>query len=95
MLRDGRADVALMHAPFNSLTGFDSEELMTEGQIAVLPAGHPLAAHGSLSPADVVSVPTAPRSPTSGSAKRCSATCSADTGRSTIPDRPTRDAGVA
>jgi hypothetical protein len=24
-LRDGRADVALMHAPFNSLAGFDSE----------------------------------------------------------------------
>ncbi|MFF0588186.1 LysR substrate-binding domain-containing protein [Streptomyces sp. NPDC003781] len=41
MLRDGRADVALMHAPFNSLAGFDSEELMTEGQIAVLPVGHP------------------------------------------------------
>ncbi|GAA2975424.1 MULTISPECIES: LysR family transcriptional regulator [Streptomyces] len=60
MLRDGRADVALMHAPFNSLTGFDSEELMTEGQIAVLPAGHPLAAHSSLSLADVVSVPGLP-----------------------------------
>ncbi|WP_372348624.1 LysR substrate-binding domain-containing protein [Streptomyces sp. KL116D] len=44
MLRDGRADVALMHAPFNSLAGFDSEELMTEGQIAVLLAGHRLAA---------------------------------------------------
>jgi DNA-binding transcriptional LysR family regulator len=47
MLRDGRADVALMHAPFNTLTGFDSEELLTEGQIAILPAAHPLAAPGS------------------------------------------------
>lgn len=57
MLRDGRADVALMHAPFNSLAGFDSEELMTEGQIAVLPAGHPLAARRTLSVADCLGRP--------------------------------------
>ena len=60
LLRDGRADVALMHAPFNSLAGFDSEELMTEGQIAILPAGHPLAAHRTLSLADVTDVPDLP-----------------------------------
>ncbi|CAL9516183.1 HTH-type transcriptional regulator HdfR [Streptomyces sp. enrichment culture] len=60
MLRDGRADVALMHAPFNSLAGFDSEELRTEGQIAVLPAGHPLAARGSLSLAEVAGIPGLP-----------------------------------
>ncbi|WP_234536787.1 LysR family transcriptional regulator [Streptomyces shenzhenensis] len=60
MLRDGRADVALMHKPFNSLAGFDSEELMTEGQIAVLPAGHPLAARKALSLADVSDVPGLP-----------------------------------
>jgi len=60
MLRDGRADVAFMHKPFNSLAGFDSEELMTEGQIAVLPAGHPLAARKSLSLADVGDVPDLP-----------------------------------
>ncbi|MFG3257389.1 LysR family transcriptional regulator [Streptomyces sp. NPDC048172] len=60
MLRDGRADVALMHTPFNSLAGFDSEELMTEGQIAVLPAGHPLAAHRTLSLAEVTDVPGLP-----------------------------------
>jgi DNA-binding transcriptional LysR family regulator len=60
MLRDGRADVALMHKPFNSLAGFDSEELMTEGQIAVLPAGHPLAARKSLSLADVEDIPDLP-----------------------------------
>ncbi|MDQ0779440.1 DNA-binding transcriptional LysR family regulator [Streptomyces aurantiacus] len=60
MLRDGRADVALMHKPFNSLAGFDSEELMTEGQVAVLPAGHPLAAHRTLSMADVSDVPDLP-----------------------------------
>ncbi|MFJ3213704.1 MULTISPECIES: LysR family transcriptional regulator [Streptomyces] len=60
MLRDGRADVALMHAPFNSLVGFDSEELMTEGQIAILPAGHPLAARRSLTVAEVTDLPDLP-----------------------------------
>ncbi|MFJ1584584.1 LysR family transcriptional regulator [Streptomyces sp. NPDC088197] len=60
MLRDGRADVALMHKPFNSLAGFDSEELMTEGQIAILPAGHPLATRKVLSLADVTDLPDLP-----------------------------------
>jgi DNA-binding transcriptional LysR family regulator len=60
LLRDGRADVALMHAPFNSLAGFDSEELLTEGQIAILPARHPLAARKALSLADVSDVPDLP-----------------------------------
>jgi DNA-binding transcriptional LysR family regulator len=60
MLRDGRADVALMHAPFNSLAGFDSEELLTEGQIAILPARHPLAAHRTLSLAEVSDIPGLP-----------------------------------
>ncbi|MEW2166032.1 LysR family transcriptional regulator [Streptomyces sp. NPDC007084] len=60
MLRDGRADVALMHAPFNSLAGFDSEELMTEGQIAVLPAAHPLAARSTLTLADITGLPGLP-----------------------------------
>ncbi|MFE0476898.1 LysR family transcriptional regulator [Streptomyces sp. NPDC058947] len=60
MLRDGRADVALMHAPFNSLAGFDSEELLTEGQIAILPARHPLAARRTLTLADVTDIPDLP-----------------------------------
>jgi DNA-binding transcriptional LysR family regulator len=60
MLRDGRADVALMHAPFNSLAGFDSEELLTEGQIAILPAAHPLAARTTLTLADVSDIPGLP-----------------------------------
>ncbi|MFF4445400.1 LysR family transcriptional regulator [Streptomyces sp. NPDC001502] len=59
-LRDGSADVALMHVPFNSLAGFDSEELMTEGQLAVLPAGHPLAARNTLSMADISDLPGLP-----------------------------------
>ncbi|MFF2993653.1 LysR family transcriptional regulator [Streptomyces sp. NPDC057950] len=60
LLRDGRADVALMHTPFNSLAGFDSEPLLAEGQIAVLPARHPLAAREALSLADVSDVPGLP-----------------------------------
>ncbi|MEU7860726.1 LysR family transcriptional regulator [Nonomuraea sp. NPDC049141] len=60
LLRDGRADVALMHKPFNSFAGFDSEELMTEGQIAILPARHPLAARKTLSLADVSDVSDLP-----------------------------------
>ncbi len=60
MLRDGRADVALMHTPYNSLAGFDSEQLLTEGQIAILPAGHPLAAHQTLSLADISDIPDLP-----------------------------------
>jgi DNA-binding transcriptional LysR family regulator len=60
MLRDGRADVALMHTPFNSLAGFDSVELMTEGQVAILPAGHPLAARKVLSLAEISEVPDLP-----------------------------------
>jgi DNA-binding transcriptional LysR family regulator len=60
MLRDGRADVALMHTPFNSLAGFDSVGLMTEGQVAILPASHPLAARKSLSLAEISDVPDLP-----------------------------------
>jgi len=34
----------VLHRPFDATTGFDTEELHTEGQVAVLPAGHPLTA---------------------------------------------------
>jgi DNA-binding transcriptional LysR family regulator len=60
MLRDGRADVALMHTPFNSLAGFDSVELMTEGQVAILPASHPLGARKTLSLNEISAVPDLP-----------------------------------
>nr|WP_031011734.1 LysR family transcriptional regulator [Streptomyces sp. NRRL F-5727] len=68
LLRDGRADAALMYTPWNSLAGFDSEPLTTEGQVAVLPAGHPLAARATLSLAEVRDVPDLPlaRWPTRG-----------------------------
>jgi DNA-binding transcriptional LysR family regulator len=60
LLRNGRADAALMQTPFESLTGFDSEALLTEGRIAVLPAAHPLATHQTLSLADITDVPDLP-----------------------------------
>jgi DNA-binding transcriptional LysR family regulator len=60
LLRDGRADVALLHTPFNSLAGFDSEELMTEGQIAILPAGHRLAKRKTLTLAEISDLPDLP-----------------------------------
>ncbi|OLB73833.1 MAG: LysR family transcriptional regulator [Actinobacteria bacterium 13_2_20CM_2_71_6] len=60
LLRDGRADVALLHRPFDSTTGFDTEELYTEGQVAVLPAGHPLTGRPHLRIADVTALPDLP-----------------------------------
>lgn len=53
MVRDGRADLALLHRPQNDLTGLDSEDLLVEGQVAVLPDGHPLAARTAVSMADL------------------------------------------
>ena len=59
-LRDGRADVALLHRPFDSVTGLDFEELTTESQVAVLPAGHPLSTRTALQLAELDSVPDLP-----------------------------------
>ena len=60
LLRDGRADVALLHRPFDSTAGFDTEELCTEGQVVVLPAGHPLTGRAHLRMADVTALPGLP-----------------------------------
>jgi DNA-binding transcriptional LysR family regulator len=60
LLRDGRADVALMHRPFDDLAGFDTEDLHVEGQVAIVPAGHPLASRDQLTMADVRDVPGLP-----------------------------------
>lgn len=60
LLRDGRADVALMHRPVDDLAGFDTEDLCVEGQVAILPAGHPLASRDQLTLADVRDVPNLP-----------------------------------
>src|SRR6202050_321666 len=48
MLREGQADAALLHAPPDELGGLDTETLLTEAPVAVLPASHPLAQRASL-----------------------------------------------
>jgi DNA-binding transcriptional LysR family regulator len=53
MLRDGHADVALLYAPPEELGGLDTETLLAEAPVAVLPASHPLAQRASLHMADL------------------------------------------
>ncbi len=53
MLRDGHADVALLYAPPEELGGLDTETLLVEAPVAVLPASHPLAQRASLRMADL------------------------------------------
>ncbi|MFI5909717.1 LysR family transcriptional regulator [Dactylosporangium sp. NPDC051541] len=59
-LRDGRADVALLHLPYDSPVGFDTEELTTERQVVVLPAGHSLTVRPHLRMADITGLPDVP-----------------------------------
>ena len=60
VLRDGRADVALLHRPFDDMAGFDTEDLHTEAQVAILPAGHPLSTRPYLRLAEVTALPDLP-----------------------------------
>ncbi len=60
LLRDGRADVALLHRPFDSIAGFDVEDLLTEGQVLVIPAGHSLSTRTSVTMAEVESLTDLP-----------------------------------
>jgi len=60
LLRDGRADVALLHRPFDATAGLDTEELALEGQVVVLPAGHPLTGRTHLRMAEVTDLPGLP-----------------------------------
>ncbi|EIV92382.1 LysR family transcriptional regulator [Frankia sp. QA3] len=56
MLRDGRADVALLHAPLDA-TGLEIELLLTEPRVVALCAEHPLARRGNLAVADLAPEP--------------------------------------
>lgn len=56
MLRDGRADVALLRSPFDG-RGLDSQTLVVEPRLAVLPAAHRLAGRRRLRPADLKGEP--------------------------------------
>ncbi|GII59728.1 LysR family transcriptional regulator [Planotetraspora thailandica] len=51
-LRDGTADLALMCSS-DDLDGLDTADLLDEGPVALLPAGHPLAARESLTAQDL------------------------------------------
>ncbi|MFD9902773.1 LysR family transcriptional regulator [Streptomyces sp. NPDC059063] len=52
LLRQGEADAALLHEPFDR-TGLDSEALTSEPRVAALAATHPLAARDRLTLADL------------------------------------------
>lgn len=60
MLRDGRADVALLHRPFDDTSGFDTDDLQVEDQVLVLPAGHPASTRTWLTVAEASSLPDLP-----------------------------------
>jgi DNA-binding transcriptional LysR family regulator len=62
LLQAGQADVALLHLPFDSAAGLDTEILYTEGQVAVLPASHPLADRSQIRAAEVTALPELPMS---------------------------------
>jgi DNA-binding transcriptional LysR family regulator len=59
-LRDGQVDVALLHLPFDSAAGFDTEQVATEGQVAILPVTHPLAARDQVRTDEVATLPELP-----------------------------------
>jgi DNA-binding transcriptional LysR family regulator len=52
-VRDGRADVALLYAPFDDLTGLAAQTLLVEDRVAILPRGHRLAARAGVLLADL------------------------------------------
>ncbi|MGC0419861.1 LysR family transcriptional regulator [Embleya sp. AB8] len=67
MVRDGRADVALLAAPYDR-RGLELEPLLREARLAALPAAHPLAARTTLTCADLAGLPM-PRWPTANAAE--------------------------
>jgi DNA-binding transcriptional LysR family regulator len=60
LLRNGTADVAIVHSPYDVLSGLETAEIVTEGQVAIVPAAHPLARRTSLTMAEVSGVPDLP-----------------------------------
>ncbi|GAA2142936.1 LysR family transcriptional regulator [Actinomadura napierensis] len=52
-LRDGRADVGLLYAPFDDLDGLAHETLHTEDRVAIVPSGHRLAGRASVRMSDL------------------------------------------
>ncbi len=62
-LLDGRADVAILHEPFDSTAGLDVEPLRAENQFAIMPKSHSLAGAAQLRMADVIDLPELARWP--------------------------------
>ena len=60
MLRDGRADVAILHRPFDDISGFDVDTLAVEDQVVILPSGHPASCLASMTVAEATSIPELP-----------------------------------
>ncbi|MGW5643922.1 LysR family transcriptional regulator [Saccharopolyspora sp. NPDC003752] len=52
-LRDGRADVGLLYAPFDDLNGLAHETLHTEDRVVIVPHGHRLAGHAAVRMSDL------------------------------------------
>lgn len=52
-LRDGRADVGLVHSSHDDLSGFDTEELLVEEMVVVVPREHRLAERDHVRMADL------------------------------------------
>ena len=59
-LRQGRADAALVHHPYDVHGEFATQELMTERQVAIVPRDHPLARRPWLTLAEVTDVADLP-----------------------------------
>ncbi|MEU4328335.1 LysR family transcriptional regulator [Nonomuraea dietziae] len=68
MLRDGRADLALLGSPFDR-RGLDIEPLISEPRVAALPSGHELAHRTALSCRDLAGLPM-PQCPGSTASER-------------------------
>ncbi|GAA1485079.1 LysR family transcriptional regulator [Brachybacterium fresconis] len=60
LLRTGAADAAVMHRPVDDLAGFETQEILTEGQVMIVPAGHPLASRDQVTLAEVAHLPDLP-----------------------------------
>lgn len=68
MVRDGRADLALLGSPYD-LRGLDAEPLLAEPRVAALPRAHPLATRAGLACRDLTGLPM-PRWPSANAAER-------------------------
>lgn len=52
-LRDGRADLAFVHRPYDDVSGFDTEELVIQHHVAIVPRSHRLADRAAIVLADL------------------------------------------